>query len=137
LCNCYDVTTARMPGWLRELRLRALALLIANYDSAALLIRNPSRNLSIRLVWRCFGDENTMTFYRSLAIFESPEANGLRLKLVSSNTYYAQHSLTSIPLKSPSRHSYILPSSPATYIPSKTVTKRGWHHLCREKTLIL
>lgn len=65
-----------MPGWLRELRLRALALLIANYDSAALLNRNPSRNLSIRLVWRCFGGENTMTFYHSLAIFESPEANG-------------------------------------------------------------
>lgn len=29
--------TARMPGWLRELRLRALALLIANHDSAAVI----------------------------------------------------------------------------------------------------
>jgi len=67
--TCYDVTTARMPGWLRELRLRALALLIANYDSAALLI-NP---FGLEVLWRRKRD---MTFYRSLAIFESPEANG-------------------------------------------------------------
>ncbi|OCK96742.1 uncharacterized protein K441DRAFT_656735 [Cenococcum geophilum 1.58] len=75
---------------------------------------------------------------------------GLWLKLVSSNTYDAQPrapSSASNPYQHPQPNLHPTGVAFATFLhptiissdsyTSKTVTKRGWHHLCRDKSLIL